>query len=140
MNDEGKVKQAVPFFMIADMERSLRFYVDGIGFERTNQWLVDGKIRWCWLDLGGASLMLQQYKDGDRRFDGTEGPRGRGVTVCFQCEDAIAFYHAAKSRGLSPKRPFVGNNMWDVVIVDPDGYILHFESPTDVPEETEYEG
>jgi len=26
--------------------------------------------------------------------------------------------------------------MWDCLIIDPDGYHLHFESPTKVPEET----
>jgi lactoylglutathione lyase len=37
-----------------------------------------------------------------------------------------------------PKEPFVGNQLWDVALSDPDGYRLHFESPTDVPEETRY--
>jgi catechol 2,3-dioxygenase-like lactoylglutathione lyase family enzyme len=140
MHDEGKVKQAVPFFMVADMTRSLAFYVDGIGFTRTNQWIVDGEIRWCWLELGGAALMLQQFAAGDRRFDGTEGPLGRGVSICFQCGDAIALYHALKTRGLSPRRPFVGNGMWVTCLVDPDGYKLDFESPTDAAEESEYPG
>ena len=67
MQDEGKVKQAVPFFMVSNMEASLHFYVDGLGFQRTNQWIVEGKIRWCWLELGGASLMLQEFRAGDPR-------------------------------------------------------------------------
>jgi len=140
MQDEGKVKQAVPFFMVSNMEASLHFYVDGLGFQRTNQWIVEGKIRWCWLELGGASLMLQEFRAGDPRYDGTEGPLGRGVCICFTCGDAIALYHAVKTRGLSPKRPFVGNGSWVTSLADPDGYKLDFESPTDVPEETEYEG
>ena len=53
------VKQVVPFFRIADMDRSLRFYVNGLGFALKNKWVVDEKIRWCWLELGGAALMLQ---------------------------------------------------------------------------------
>jgi catechol 2,3-dioxygenase-like lactoylglutathione lyase family enzyme len=140
MRDEGKVGQAVPFFMVADMTRSLAFYVDGLGFARTNQWIVDGDIRWCWLELGGASLMLQQFAAGDRRFDGREGPLGRGVAICFMCADAIALYHAVIARRLSPKRPFVGNGLWVTSLSDPDGYRLDFESPTNVPEETEYQG
>lgn len=43
------------------------------------------------------------------------------------------------SGGLTPRRPFVGNALWVVDITDPDGYRLEFESPTDMPEETEYE-
>ena len=36
------VKQAVPFFMVTDIEASLRFYVDGLGFAVTNEWRPEG--------------------------------------------------------------------------------------------------
>ncbi len=54
------------------------------------------------------------------------------------CADAIAIYHQAKARELEVARPFVGNNLWVTSLVDPDGYRLAFESPTDVPEDTVY--
>ena len=57
----ANVKQAVPFFMVSNLEASLRYYVDGLGFHMTNQWIDQGKLRWCWLELGGAALMLQEY-------------------------------------------------------------------------------
>ena len=133
-NPESNVKQAVPFFMVTNLEASLRFYVDGLGFTMTNQWIDEGKLRWCWLQLGGAALMLQEYRP-------TKIPankRGEGVSICFQCNDALAIYHEAISRGLQPKTPFVGNAMWVTILSDPDGYTLDFESPTDTPEETIY--
>jgi len=68
------------------------------------------------------------------------GPLGQGVSVCFMCADAIAIYHELTSRGLAASRPFVGNGLWVTSVQDPDGYRLEFESPTDVPEETEYTG
>ena len=132
------VREAVPFFAVADMTASLRFYVDGLGFQRTNSWIVDDAIRWCWLRLDGVSLMLQQFTtagDEARTFSGT---RGEGVSICLMCDDAIAIYHLAKSRGLAAARPFVGNGLWVTSLRDPDGYRLDFESPTDVAEETEY--
>ncbi len=46
------VKQAVPFFAVSNMEESLRYYVDGLGFEMTKQWIDEGKLRWCWLQIG----------------------------------------------------------------------------------------
>ena len=135
-NAEHNVQQAVPFFMVSNMETSLRFYVEGVGFKRTKQWLPDGKIRWCWLELGGASIMLQEYApDSPLR----SAKLGEGVSVCFQCKDALVTYHEALSRNLEPRRPFVGNSMWVTIITDPDGYKLDFESPTDVPEETVYD-
>ena len=42
--------------------------------------------------------------------------------------------------GIAASKPFVGNMMWVTSLTDPDGYRLDFESPTDVPEETEYSG
>ena len=137
------VKQAVPFFGVTNMEASLRFYVDGLGFKMTNYWIPDraedhpdGRIRWCWLELGDAAIMLQEFLPDRRPKD----PLGTGVNVCFQCEDALPLYREFKSRGIETRqRPFVGNNMWVVGLTDPDGYRVEFSSPTDASEESELE-
>jgi len=132
----ANLTQVVPFLGVTDMERSLRFYLDGLGFVMKNKWEPEGRIRWCWLTRGGASIMLQEYVKeghGGRRPDGV---LGQGVSLSFQCEDAVALYHEFRSRSLEPSEPFVGNNMWVTGLSDPDGYRVEFESPTDVPEET----
>ncbi len=126
----ANVKQAVPFFSISSMEQSLRYYLDGLGFQMTNKWIDQGILRWCWLEIGNASIMLQESHKK------LEAKPGAGVSICFQCEDALAIYRQAKSRGLVVQTPFVGNQMWVTNLADPDGYKLSFESPTDVPEET----
>ncbi len=132
------VKQAVPFFMVTDIEASLRFYVDGLGFTLTNQWVPRGRIEWCWLELGEAALMLQEYRKDFPRV--VEGKLGQVVSICFMCADALAIFHTLKARGVPVTRPFVGNGLWVASVTDPDGYHLDFESPTDVPEETVYSG
>jgi lactoylglutathione lyase len=124
----ANVKLAVPFFMVKDMEASLRYYVDGLGCKMTKQWIDEGKLRWCWLEIGDAALMLQEYRPSRV----PEGKAGTGVSICFQCEDALAIYREFTSRGVSVNTPFVGNNMWVATMTDPDGYKLDFESPTDV--------
>jgi lactoylglutathione lyase len=130
------VKKVVPFFRIADMERSLRFYMDGLGFTMKYRWIPEDKIRWCWLELGGAALMLQEYKKEGPHSLANKGTLGLGVSLCFQCQDALALYHDYVAKGLAPCEPFVGNNMWVTHLDDPDGYRVEFESLTDVPEET----
>ncbi|HEX3587577.1 MAG TPA: VOC family protein [Candidatus Angelobacter sp.] len=137
---EANVQQAVPFFRVSNMEESLRFYVDGLGFEMTKKWTPDGdgKVRWCWLEHGNAALMLQEYrKEGPNAWK-AESKVGLGVSICFQCQDALAIYKEIMARGIAAKRPFVGNAMWVTMVEDPDGYKLEFESFTDVPEETVY--
>ncbi len=138
MNTETKtevnVKQAVPFFLVANIEQSLRYYIDGLGFKMMNKWIDEGRLRWCWLQIGDAALMLQEFRKAP------EGKVGQGVSICFQCQDALAIYREVTARGIQAARPFVGNSMWVTNVSDPDGYKLSFQSPTDVPEETVFSG
>jgi catechol 2,3-dioxygenase-like lactoylglutathione lyase family enzyme len=129
--------------MVTDIEASLRFYVDGLGFAVSHQWCpkeAGGRIQWCWLQLGNAALMLQEYSRGGRPSGAPEGPLGQGVSICFMCADAIAIYRDLVARVIDAKRPFVGNGLWVTSVCDPDGYHLDFESPTDIPEDTVYDG
>ncbi|MFZ0803517.1 MAG: VOC family protein [Terriglobales bacterium] len=130
------VKQAVPFFGVSNIEQSVRFYVDGLGFEMTKKWIPEGKLRWCWLQLGDAALMLQEFRKEGLNSWKPEGKVGVGVSICFICEDALTIYREVMSRGIKASRPFVGNAMWVTSVSDPDGYRIEFESCTDVPEET----
>jgi catechol 2,3-dioxygenase-like lactoylglutathione lyase family enzyme len=130
----SNVKKAVPFFAVSDMERSIRFYVEGLGFEMTNKWIDGGKLRWCWLQLGGGAIMLQEFTKKEYDLP-TDEKVGIGVSIYFICEDALNIYREARSRNLVPKTPSVENGMWVTGIADPDGYRIFFESPTSEPEE-----
>jgi uncharacterized glyoxalase superfamily protein PhnB len=133
----------VPFFGVTNMESSLRFYVDGLGFTMKRWWIPDqaedhpdGRIRWCWLELGDAAIMLQEFRPDGKPTQAL----GTGASVSFMCEDALALYRQFKSRGIQTRqRPFVGNRLWVVPVTDPDGYRMEFASPTDAPEESELE-
>jgi catechol 2,3-dioxygenase-like lactoylglutathione lyase family enzyme len=136
----ANVNQAVPFFNVTDIEASLRFYVEGLGFVLKNQWTPEGRIRWCWLELGAVVVMLQEYWPDGQRGGAPDGPLGQGVSICFMCADALAIYKDLVSRGFTAQRPYVGNGLWVTSVTDPDGYRLDFESPTEVAEDTVYSG
>lgn len=135
--NEPNLLQVVPFFSVSNMDISLPFYTEGLGFTIKLQWTPRGIIEWCWLQRDGAALMLQEPRR-DQPVRPLDGKPGLGVSICFQCRDALALYHEFLNRGLTPSEPFVGNSMWVTCINDPDGYRLDFESQTDVPEETTY--
>ncbi len=137
---ELNVQQVVPFFAVVDIETSVRFYVDGLGFTMTKTWIDEDKLRWCWLELGGAALMLQEFAREGHDSWVPECKVGEGVSLNFICRDALALYHAFTARGIQAGQPFVGNGMWVTSLVDPDGYHLYFESDTDAPEESVYSG
>jgi catechol 2,3-dioxygenase-like lactoylglutathione lyase family enzyme len=134
MSSEPDLRQAVPFFAVSNMEESLRFYVGGLGFEMADKWEDEGTIRWCRLVRGGTALMLQDFRrDGGKTWS-PDGPLGLGLSIMFICSDALSIYRELAARGLRPSLPFVGNAMWVTSLRDPDGYLIEFESQTDVPE------
>jgi lactoylglutathione lyase len=128
------LKQAVPFFMVTDIDRSIEFYVKGLGFEIKLDWKPKGRIEWCSIEREGVTLMLQEYREEFRPKE----KLGIGVSICFICQDALQLYTEFKNKGLTPAEPFVGNKMWVTSLRDPDDYKLDFESSTDVAEDTKY--
>lgn len=138
METGQNINETVPFFMVSNMEKSLEFYVKGLGFQIQYRWIPKGKIEWCKLKREVGSLMLQEHKNMDTGFIKGGGKVGLGASIYFICEDAIKIYKEIISNGLSASEPFVSNNMWLTSIKDPDGYGINFESITDVPEETKY--
>jgi catechol 2,3-dioxygenase-like lactoylglutathione lyase family enzyme len=137
-NAERNVKEVVPFLHVSNMEQSVRYYVDGLGFTLKHKWAVEGKLRWCCLVIGGASLMLQEFPREGHDSWVPSGKVGEGVSLYFNCEDAVAIYRELTSRGVQASEPQVGNAMWVTGLSDPDGYRLFFESATDTPEDTKF--
>ena len=65
--NQSNIKQAVPFFMVKDIEASVNFYVKGLGFSMTESWVDNGKLKWCWLVIDSVALMLQEYNEKNKR-------------------------------------------------------------------------
>ena len=132
----NNIELTVPFFRVSNVENSVRFYADGLGFEMKKKSIDDGKLRWCWLERDAAAIMLQEFcTEGHDSRPPLNNP-GEGVSISYQCKDALALYREFVSRGIPATEPEVGNNMWYTIVTDPDGYKLDFESATDVPEDT----
>ncbi|HKO59786.1 MAG TPA: VOC family protein [Pyrinomonadaceae bacterium] len=130
----ANLKQSVPFFGVKNIEASVRFYVEGLGFVLSKTWKPNGKLQWCLLERDDVALMLQEFLPSHVPAEKV----GVGISICIICKDAIALYHEYKGRNVDATRPFVGNGLWVTTIIDPDGYRLEFESLTDVPEDTVY--
>jgi lactoylglutathione lyase len=125
---ETNVQQAVPFFRLSNIEASVRYYVDGLGFQMTKKWIDEGKLHWCWLQHGDAALMLQEFRKEGQDSWVPAGKVGEGVSIYFQCQDALEIFREATSRGIQTNEPCAENNMWVISLSDPDGYKIEFEA------------
>jgi len=86
----------------------------------------EGKMFWCSMERGGSAIMLQQAEEED----GPAEDRGRGVIFYFICDDADTIYTELISRGLELSPPAIAYyGMKQVIVPEPDGYNLCFESP-----------
>jgi catechol 2,3-dioxygenase-like lactoylglutathione lyase family enzyme len=123
---------------VADLERSLRFYIDGMGFEEIGRMFTDepdsGKI----LEVDGAAVELVYLsRDGfrieliDFRSPGVETPEARrpvnrvGLThFAFRVDDLDAWCARIRAAGgtvleQTASRFVTGNR--GIMVVDPDG-------------------
>lgn len=122
------VRHIWPLLMVQDIDRSVGFYRDQLGLAVVGRAESAGKLFWCRLERGGASVMLQQAEEED----GTAEERGRGVSFYFVCVDADAMYEELSGRGLELDRPIVAPyGMKQLFVPEPDGYAVCFESPVD---------
>jgi len=120
------LRQLQPLLTVQDIQRSIAFYRDQLGFNLKGQAENEGEVFWCSMERDGVTIMLQQEEDEDGPAEG----RGRGVSFYFLCEDADAIYAELLSRGLKLAPPAVAYyGMKQVVVPEPDGYSLCFESP-----------
>ena len=122
------IRQLWPLLFVQDIEQSIRFYRDQLGFTLANQADSNGKRFWCRLERGGAAIMLQQAEAGD----GPPEDRGHGVAFYFICDDADAMFAELQSRGVKVNPPAVAYyGMKQLFVPEPDGYSICFESETD---------
>jgi uncharacterized glyoxalase superfamily protein PhnB len=123
------IRTVWPLLAVDDIEASLVFWRDGLGFTLMEQAETDdGHTFWCRLERDGSSIMLQAAE----AEDGPAKERGRGVTLYFVCDDVDAFFEEASSRGLRVDPPTVAYYaMRQLYVPEPNGYFVCFESPVD---------
>ncbi len=128
------VPPVVPELDVADLARSISFYVDGLGFsarfERPEE-------LFAYLTRGPVHLMLEQADGPGRRFRTAplEYPFGRGMNLQIQVPDVDQVHTQALSAGAAIHIPL--EERWyrrgdeeaghrQFVVIDPDGYLLRF--------------
>jgi hypothetical protein len=68
------VKSCVPVVPSFDLESSLRFWVEGLGFVASSEMWAEGRLVFCFLNRGDMWFMLNR-RVGDPVPEGVEGIR-----------------------------------------------------------------
>jgi catechol 2,3-dioxygenase-like lactoylglutathione lyase family enzyme len=90
----GLMQVATVFVPVEDQERSLRFYVDALGFEKRVDFVYGGGLRWIEVAPRGSMFALALVPPGE----GQAAPSN--VTRCaFVTDDADATHAALRAAG-----------------------------------------
>jgi glyoxylase I family protein len=123
----------VPLLQVFDMQTSLKFYCDVIGFEVVDKTEHDW---WAMIRLGDARLMLNTAYEDDKRPTKAEAKRMRGhndVSLYFEFHDLDSLHAHLRDKGCQVKPPAkTGYGLMQMNVKDPDGYELCFTAPLDV--------
>jgi len=123
-----KFTSASPSFTVDDLEKSLAWYTDVVGFSIGEKWERDGKLMGAELAAGGVSFMIGQ----DDWKKGRDRKKGEGFRIYLETrQDLDALARAIEFRGGLLDSP-PADTPWgsrDFSLTDPDGFKITIATP-----------
>ena len=115
-----RLRSIMPSFTVNDLQRSLAWYRDGLGFFVAERWEEGGQLKGVMLKAGACQLGLSQ----DDFSKGRDRPKGVGFRIwCDTAQDVGAI--AARLRAFGGTIAEEPGNRWDTysfTAQDPDGF------------------
>src|SRR5258708_20141191 len=105
-----EIRGLCTLLQVFDMERSVGFYHDVLGFEIQGTSKPDGHFYWALLRLNGLELMLNAAYEDDERPAAPDSARvtaHEDTAIYFSCPDVDAAYKYLRRKGVSVKKPKV---------------------------------
>ena len=124
-----KMSEASPGFTVNDLEKSLAWYRDVVGFVVDERWERDGKLMGVSLRAGGVTFMIGQ----DDWKKGRDRKKGEGFRIyCETTQDVDAVAKGIEARGgrLDQKPADQPWGTRDFSLTDPDGFKLTIGATT----------
>lgn len=131
------MKLLVPELSVSNLDKSLRFYRDVVGFKVLFE---RPENRFAYLSFYDSELMIEE----DRPREGASAlwiiepldyPRGRGLNISIACPDAEGLASRLVSSGIQLRKPIeedwyrenqILHGERNLLVQDPDGYLLRF--------------
>jgi uncharacterized glyoxalase superfamily protein PhnB len=122
-----RLRSAGPSFTVNDLQKSLAFYCDVLGFTAKDRWEENGELRGVELVAGRVTFWLGQddWKKGHDRV------KGQGFRIyCGTSQDVDATAERIRATGWTlAEEPT--DRSWggrDFAVVDPDGFMITISS------------
>jgi uncharacterized glyoxalase superfamily protein PhnB len=117
-----------PSLTVNDLERSIRFYTEGLGFGIAEKVERDGVVRFVMLKAGDSQLGLGQ----DDFAKGRDRAKGQGLRLWITtAQDLRPLADQAKASGITLDSD-VAPLPWGTLafaVTDPDGFMLTISNP-----------
>lgn len=123
------LRTLIPMLNVSDIERSLTFYKDALGFAVVSDPTAVTEWRWCTIRSGGCELMLSESRT-DAAPPGPINPHEDTTWPAiyyFYPDDIRALYTKVRKQGFQTtplETTFYG--MTEFSMQDPDGHLLSF--------------
>jgi len=117
-----RLRDITPSFTVNDLQASMAFYVDALGFIVKDRWEVEGQLRGVMLVAGRCEIGLAQ----DDWAKGRDRVKGVGCRVYAETtQDLDALAERLRARGIAADGPHTSS--WAARLLnltDPDGFNL----------------
>jgi uncharacterized glyoxalase superfamily protein PhnB len=123
------LKNLIPMLNVSDIEASVEFYREALGFEVVSDPKALKQWRWATIRCGGTELMLSQTESGPGlgECDDPQTSTAWPSIFYFYPDDVARLYTEVIDRGFQPT-PLQDTiyGMREFSLRDPDGHMLSF--------------
>ncbi len=118
-----RLRAVMPMLLVTDLERSLGWYRDVLGFVVAEELRQDRRLMAVQLKAGKVQFLLEQDPAPN-----PDVPRGQGIRLyCATRQDVNRLAAAIQQRGGKVREaPDDAHGGRDFAIEDPDGYLISF--------------
>jgi uncharacterized glyoxalase superfamily protein PhnB len=115
-----RLRSITPSFTVNDLQRSIAWYRDGLGFFVAERWEQNGVLEGVMLKAGGSHLALSQ----DDFSKGRDRPKGVGFRIwCETVQDVDAIAKRLRAFGATiVEEPGKRWDTYSFTAQDPDGF------------------
>lgn len=128
-----QLKAFTPNLMVKDVNQTVRYYTDILGFQLVQSYPNTGIYNWAMVKKENATIMFQSSVSLKDEFKELENyDRGGALTFFIQVADTKLWYELIKDKVqiIKPYGITSYNGANEFVIMDPNGFILHFSDIT----------